>query len=342
MKAQAKHQLQQSQTRQRFILFIKLVVAAGLIYWLIASGQLNLVQLTTIGERWYWFVLAQIPFGLVQWLSAWRWRLLMRIQGIEYTVRDTFNLTLIGIFFNQAMIGSTGGDIYRAYAVWAEHPEKRSGGVISVFADRAIGLVALLALVPMALLWNLELAYSSVTLWSLSAIVIITLLLIVIGTVLLFSVSLRRTAIVRWIASRIPFRHVMKRINEAVMVHRFHTNAMILIFGVSIVIQLLVVACNVFLAYALLGTSIGWEPFLLLIPIAHLGMAVPINPPGAIGTGEAIYAHLLRFAGIAEGGLICVLQRVTFLLWSIPGAFLYITRRQLHGNQVSNCSPEAS
>ena len=257
-------------------------------------------------------------------------------------MRDTFNLTLIGIFFNQTMIGSTGGDIYRAYAVWAERPEKRSGGVVSVFVDRAIGLVALLVLVPIALLWNLELAYSSVTLWSFSVIVIITLLFIFIGAVLLFSVSLHRTAVVRWIVSRLSTRHVMKRINKAVVVHRLHTNAMIVIFGVSIVIQFLVVACNVLLAYALLGASIAWEPFLLLIPIAHLGMAVPINPPGAIGTGEAIYAHLLRFAGIAEGGLICVLQRVTFLLWSIPGALLYITRRQLHGNQVSNCSPEAS
>lgn len=317
---------QQARSSRDAILLVKLGVAGGLIWWLVASGQLDFGQLATVGDRWHWFLLAQIPFGLVQLLSAWRWLILMRIQRIDYSLRDAFDLTLTGIFFNQVMIGSTGGDIYRAYAVCVEHPGKRSGGIVSVFVDRLVGLIALLLLVPVVLFWHVDLVRSQATLSFFAVVAIVVLIFLVVGTVLLLSTSFHNTAIVRWLSSRVPFPDVMKKANEAIQVHSHHKSAMTIVFLSSILIQLLIVAGNILFAVTLLGPTFAWIPFFLLIPMAHFAMAMPINPPGALGTGEAIYAYLLHYAEISQGGLICVLQRVTFLLWSIPGALLYIAR----------------
>ena len=50
--------------------------------------------------------------------------------------------------------------------------------------------------------------------------------------------------------------------------------------------------------------------------------------PGALGTAEAIYAYLFGLVGISQGSLICVLQRLTFLVWAIVGAVLFIRGRR--------------
>ncbi|MDH3784723.1 MAG: lysylphosphatidylglycerol synthase domain-containing protein, partial [Acidobacteriota bacterium] len=95
-------------------------------------------------------------------------------------------------------------------------------------------------------------------------------------------------------------------------------------FVVSFVSQILIVVFNIMLAFSILGTDIPWPSFFLLIPIAMLGMAVPINPPGALGTGEAMYVFLLGLVGVGSGGVISLLQRFTTVLWALPGALAFV------------------
>ena len=83
---------------------------------------------------------------------------------------------------------------------------------------------------------------------------------------------------------------------------------------------------------ALLSGSFQWWHFFYLIPMAHLAMAIPLNPPGAIGTAEAIYAYLLVQIGIEEGAVLCILQRLTYYSWSMVGAGFYITRKGKSSN----------
>ena len=78
-------------------------------------------------------------------------------------------------------------------------------------------------------------------------------------------------------------------------------------------------------------------PYFLLIPIAHLAMALPINPPGAIGTAEAMYSYLFGLIGVPNGALLSILQRATFIIWAIPGAIIYVTQsRSRHRHTLTN------
>ena len=144
--------------RRRTVRFLKLALAVGLITWLCLSGKIDFSQLANMQKRWPWFVLAQAPFTLVQVLGAYRWRLLLKAQGIGYSFGEVFGLNMIGQLFNQFMIGTTGGDMFKAFAIAMEQPERRSAGVTSVFVDRVVGLLVLVGVALIAILFNLDLS----------------------------------------------------------------------------------------------------------------------------------------------------------------------------------------
>jgi len=313
--------------RRRLILFFKLAVAFGLIYWLAASGRIDLRKLADVGERWPWFVAAQVPFDIIMLLAAYRWRLLLRAQGIHYTFMDTFSLTMIGQLFNQVVIGSTGGDMVKAYAVAMEHPGRKSGGIMSVVVDRLVGLIVLIVFALGAMSFNLELIRSRAELTYMAAGIGLALIVALGGLLVFYSDRLRRNPIVGAVLSWIPFREKLATVAEAVYVYKFHPREVALSVVVSFFVHVAVVIMNLLLAKALIPAPLPWASFFFLIPIAQVGMAVPINPPGAIGTAEGIYEYLLPLAGVPHGAMICILQRFTYYLWAALGAVFYVRRK---------------
>ena len=132
---------------------------------------------------------------------------------------------------------------------------------------------------------------------------------------------------VRWFLSKLPFRRILKQISAAIYVYKFHPREVLLVISMSVVIHVGVVSTNLCLARALIPEALPWANFFFLIPIAQIAMAIPINPPGAIGTAEGIYAYLLTIAGISQGALICLLYRLTNYLWALVGCVYYLKRK---------------
>lgn len=329
---------QKNVARRRAALLAKLALAAGLVTWLLASGRLDVRELGQLRDRWHWLLLAQIPFVVLLALGAVRWHLLLRVRGIDYHFRETGALTLIGWFFNQMVIGTTGGDLVKAWAIARDHPDSRSVGVVSIFFDRALGLFMLVVVVCGAALLNLDLVRSRPDLGSLVAMLVGVLGVGLVGIAVFYSRRLRGLPPARWLLARLPLRPLLRRIDAAAFAYRYHLPTVAAAAAASIAVHVLIVATNLCLARALIDDPLEWRRFLLLVPMAHAAMAIPVNPPGALGTAEAIYAYLFGVIGIAQGGLICVLQRLTFYVWALPGLLLYVGRR---GRRRAPPRPEA-
>ena len=127
--------------KSRIVLLVKIVVASGLLYYLLQSGKIDLGRLVdrlNDPRGWGWVALAQALVLAMLFFAAIRWNLLLRAQGIVYSFREVFSLGMIGFFFNQFVPGSTGGDLVKAYYVSVEHSELRAAGVTTVFLDRVI------------------------------------------------------------------------------------------------------------------------------------------------------------------------------------------------------------
>ena len=68
---------------------------------------------TLQGSCKHLIVLAVLCYGMVNFIAAWRWKLLLDVQGIHAPLYAIFKLTLIGVFFSQIIPGCVSGDIMK-------------------------------------------------------------------------------------------------------------------------------------------------------------------------------------------------------------------------------------
>ncbi len=298
---------------------LELCLGAAALAYLVGTGRLDLRELLRVGEAWPWLLAAQACFGAAQLVAAERWRLLLRGQGLETSFASAFRLTLVGIFFNQVLLGSTGGDMARAWGAARDNPDRRSAAVLSVFVDRGVGLAMLLVVALAAGLLNVGLVRGHRELaWILLGMAGL-LTTAIGGLALFFSERTRALPPVRWLWTHAPAKRVLRKLLEALRAYRSRPRDLARSAAWGALLHLLIIATNACLAASLVGGEVDAIAFSLLIPIALAVMALPVNPPGAIGTGEASYAYFLGMAGFSQGSLVSVLQRLTFGLWGVAG-----------------------
>lgn len=315
--------------KKRIILALKLLVAGGFIFWLLKSGKVDWSQLEGLGSGWPWLVAAVVPYGLVLGLCAYRWQRLLGAQGVNYPLGEAGALTLVGHFFNQFLLGTTGGDVIKAYAIASESPGRRGAAAMSVFFDRAVGLLVLVAVALVAIPFNLDLIASHPHLRFLAGMVGAVFAASLVGGYVFYSEKIRNLAPVQWILRRLPLQDAIAKLTRAVYVYKFHPGIVLASVGASVLVHGLVVLMHLFLTLAVGGQPSSWGSFFFLIPIAQIAMAIPINPPGALGTGEAIYSALLPLVGVSSTHaiMICLLQRVVYYAWAVAGCVCYLRRK---------------
>jgi glycosyltransferase 2 family protein len=120
----------------------KLVVSAGLIWWVMRS--INLSQLwQSLNELSAQALgLASAVFVLHVLVVAWRWHRIVRMLGGVLPIWQSVKWVFVGLFFNQALPTSVGGDAIR---IWSLHSlgSARGAAFSSVAVERVTGVAAL-------------------------------------------------------------------------------------------------------------------------------------------------------------------------------------------------------
>ncbi len=310
------------------ILLAKFGLAGGLFWYLFSQGDIDFTKLGEI-ENWAWIILAQVLVLVLLCLTALRWYLLLKAQGIEQSYKEVFILGSIGFYFNQFMPGSVGGDLMKAYYIAVDHPERRAPGVTTVFLDRVFGLMVLMAIGGGAILFNLELVRQEPMLQFLSTVVVGGLLGVLCFSLLFFNQKVRSQPWLKALLRRLPFSGTLRKIEQAVYTYRHHPRVVILAFLISVGVQASVVLINVCFFYAIGGSeNVSLAVFFLTIPLVHLAMAVPISPPGGLGVGEVAMTELLKLVGYGQGFTLAIFQRLSWYLWALVGLFFYLKRKK--------------
>lgn len=138
---------------------VKLMIAVGLVYWIISRGSLDLNVLKGLLRPGFLAVALCLMFSNI-FLNNYRWVVLMKGQGFQTSIRETLPLTFIGMFFNFAMPGGVGGDVVKGYYLLQDHPERRLAAATSVLMDRLVGFFSMIVFSIVALLgsqpWPVE------------------------------------------------------------------------------------------------------------------------------------------------------------------------------------------
>ena len=306
----------------------KLAVAGGLIYWLVQRGGLSTEGLSEISRGWPWLLLAQVPFACILLLATARWRLFLGVQGVHYGFLEIQSLVLLGIFFNQVLFGSIGGDVAKAYYISKGTSERRAAAVLTVFIDRALGLFVLLVFACIGTILNFNAIKDNPILLSLAGAVWTLVGVTVLSGFLFFSTRARNNRAAKALLSKLPFKGMLSKVSEILYLYKSHPAVVLKAVAISFVLHSLVILTNLLFIRALAPDH--WASPLslfLVVPLAQVAMAIPITP-GGLGTGEFAYKELFSHFGINNGDLVSLLQRLTYCIWGIPGLLVYLSRRK--------------
>ncbi len=285
----------------------------------IERGLKSIIRETDVGWAW-WAVLfyAPVTFGI-----AWRLRLMLATQDIKLGYRDSVLLTFAGNFFNFAMPGTTGGDIYKAYHI-AKRTHKRTEGVTIVLLDRAIGLASFLILGAFTILvsWRKDMI-GEYGRW-----VGYLMAVFIVGFGLFFSHRVRRVIRYDALLARLPFAEKLKRIDETTFSFRRHKSQAILTLGLTLALHGLFVGSIFCMARGLgihpsEGRTEG-ELFLAVLlasVVGYLFAAIPVTIQG-FGLLEAVFIRVLVNGGWCNESQMLALTlsaRLIQMAWSMPG-----------------------
>src|SRR5260370_8773634 len=81
--------------------------------------------------RYSWVVIGILAYVIVEIAAAFRWHVLLKVQGIHLSFCRLSALFLIGMFYNQFLPGGTGPDIIRSSYLPHGPPDKKTRAVLA-------------------------------------------------------------------------------------------------------------------------------------------------------------------------------------------------------------------
>src|SRR6266542_5884743 len=199
--------------------------------------------------QYHWVVIGILAYVVVEIAAAFRWHVLLKVQGIHLSFLRLSGLFLIGMFYNQFLPGGTGGDIMKSYYLLKETPDKKAGALLAVVFDRFIGLVALVAIT--ATLIGLRYDFLSQKPETRS---LLWLLLIILGASIAFLLStfvISGFKLFHSLPAHFPGRDKLIEISAAYHLYARHWRATLVAFVASLVAHLATFTTFLFAAYAL-------------------------------------------------------------------------------------------
>jgi uncharacterized protein (TIRG00374 family) len=303
-------------SKKSLIFLIKIIVSAVLLSWLIFRiDWTDLRDIFSAAEPG-WLILAGIFVVFSMVVSVEKWSLVLSAEGINLPWYQLWKIYWIGIFFNNFLPSSIGGDGIRICLVGRDI-SNMAGAASSVVVER---LLAAIGLALTGLLAGLMAGSSRQVDW-------IFILLIIVSIGLLLFLILGRVP--AWIDKR------NDKISGFVCGFLSHGQAlrgqrkMIITVGfLSVLFQLTVVAVNYAVFRSLQVGTLGWWDLVYIIPAISAIAMIPIGING-YGIREGAYVLLLATYGVAGSAALAasLLFAVLVSFCSLYGGVLWLCNR---------------
>lgn len=267
-----------------------------------------------------WLAVGLVLVGIMLPLQAWRWLILMRCRGLDPGFRRAMRLTMVGLFFNFCMPGTTGGDVIKAYYA-AKGTSRRGAAIMSVVFDRLTGVISMVLLAGLMGLMLLE----HPLVWRLTLGVWAGLLATVLISAGYFSGRVRRAVGLERLLARLPREHLLVRIDEAAVAYRQHGRTVLLAVVVSLPAHVTQAVGAALAGYAL-GLDLPLLMLLAVLPLVFFVGSAPITYQG-VGVMEAVAIALLLAPPLATANQIVgmlVVLRLFLVMYALWGAVLML------------------
>lgn len=295
--------------------WIKLLFGLALLIFLIF--KVSTMQVLDIFSRLNFgnLILALFFALLAVFLSAWRWRVVLEAQGFSLSLKVLFTLYLEGLFFNNFLPSSIGGDAVRFLGLSREI-KNYSGSFSSILGERVLSSVTLGLVSFVAAIFVFS-ALKELFFWVLAFLVIC-----------LFFFALFLFAPQFFIKGSRGFieKYGLKSVSKEILQLR-NAKTISKVVSLSLLFQLTLVFVN----WAIFsGLSVNLNPFyyFIFIPITQAVSLLPLSFNG-LGFREGSYVFLFGYVGLSSAlslaGALAFLLVVTFL--SLSGGVIFAFKR---------------
>ena len=293
-----------------------------------AIGPASLWQ-TISGVNLGWLLASLVFMGATILIGVVRWRIVLDVQGLRLSFGRAAGISLVAHFFNSFLLGSTGGDLLKAYFAAGETSQRKAEAVTTVVVDRLLGLFAMLLFCSVMALLNWNVVMSQQRFMAVMLVVLGMLFLSGLIVVLSFWGGPTKPRLkFESLLARLPRGDALVRCIEACRAFGENPGFLPRVLGWSMLLSLACVLQVVALSWGL-GLEMGRHlPVLMLIVPAIICIsALPITPSG-IGVRENLYVWLLSATAIGienkQALTLSILAFAGSLLWSLVGGVVYL------------------
>ena len=311
-----------------------MLVAAGLLAYVLAKGKINFSQVGNYLTSLY------LPLGILLMtgqilIGAQRLRMLLAPQGVIRGYLDMVRLTYLGAFFDVFMVTAVGGDAVKAVYLARGIPSgRRTEAVSTLLLDRLMGLLGLLSLTLLIALWKLDLLWADPKIRPYFLVLIGVVLCMLLGIAMLFSRGVHQWRPMQAFLHALPLGALLDRAYAALHQYTGRPRLLFVAWLMSLVVHIL----GVLGGYVMLCGLGGDRPLLGQFFVAWLisNFICSFAPLGAIGFGQVSYGPIFQqLARVSVGADLATAVQVTYLAAKAPGFFAWLVSRE--DRKIADC-----
>ena len=303
-----------SELLNKILITLKVLLSFGLLLLILNSIDIDITLhlLRNFSLDFFFFASGALILQIL--LMTVRWNKVLDHQGMRLNYKMTLRYVWIGLFFNQALPSSVGGDTFRGYYLY-RNGFSISGATLGVLLDRIFGMIGLIVLVVV----TLPLLFERVDDHNARLVMV----LISIGALLIITVTLLLDLLPKRLYSWRIVRGLYALSSQGRKL-LFTISPGSIVIALSITIHILSVFAVIVLSQGL-GLNLSWVDVLLVVPIATLFMIIPISIAGW-GVREGVMIVGLGYLGVQpeQALTLSILYGLLMLTISLPGGVIWL------------------
>ena len=274
-----------------------------------------------------WLLSGFLLAGLVQFLCLLRWRIFLRMAGIEIRFAESASIFLAGLFCNLFLPGGAGGDVVKI-GLLASRGNDVGRSAISVLMDRLCGSVSMIALGAGLMAWQSGWLAKIPVVAALAQGIAVYLLAI--SGLIALSVFLSASGLVNRLPAGWPGRRRLVELTGVYSQCALQWPRTLLATGISLA-MLALFFLTYFCSASANGLALPPGKFLALMPAVDILSGLPVSL-GGLGVREGLFAFLLGNLAAAPPSLAVSISLCGYMmsaLWGVPGAFYWLVKREV-------------
>lgn len=284
--------------RKNLILILRIIVVVASLVFLFFKVDVKQMFFEVLIKLPLWVLLSSVGLAVFRtWLNGIRWKLLNTDFSNQLNNWDYFRYMMISTTFNLVMPGALGGDIIKAMWVGSDLKRNRAENILSIFTDRAVGMLSIIILGVIA--YSLSPFFnvgSKLIVWIVASIFLALLIVLII---LVKNRKFERL-LKNWNPKNkisISLKKILSTSNDII---KYHVNKPTIFFYsilLSLIIHSTFFAYNYFIAH-FLKIYLSFFDISMISCLVWLITAIPISISG-LGIREISYVSLLGLYGVS-------------------------------------------